>query len=254
MREHDTPETAVITPDQAASILGIHRDASAQDVQRRFEWRFSMLDPADTAGRETLTAAKDALLGQPRWQPPAGHPYVPPAPPGPRYAPQYPPSGAPVGAHYPPPPPSPRPGLSTGAIVGWTLGAIAGATVFVVAVAFVIGLAGHLSRVTAAASTAAPSTAAPSIPSPTPTSDTQVFDGVTVESPATGWTFTFTSVRDCPSAKVIVGFSATVDGGEIDQWTGSASLTAGIPYSYTIPDSASTYNFAAIDDVICSAT
>ncbi|WP_155806744.1 hypothetical protein [Leifsonia xyli] len=66
-----------------------------------------------------------------------------------------------------------------------------------------------------------------------------------------GWTFLLTSDRNCPSARVVSGFADTEDGDTVEEHSQVVSLERGVPYSYTIPDSASDREYASIDDIIC---
>ncbi|MEY9852627.1 hypothetical protein ABH923_002305 [Leifsonia sp. EB41] len=225
--------------------------------------------------------------------PPAGAPqggFMPPTPNTnqPAYAPQPTPApqGAPRHAAYPPPQPGfhsqtapapqyttpqqpayqqpypgypqapahPRKPLSNGAIIGIALGSTA--LLLVVLLVAVIALTGNAQRSLAGASqngsAAAPSTV-PSSGDPSAADQSYVIDGVTIQ-PEQGWTFLLTSQRDCPAAEVIVGFADTVDGDSIDQHTDTVSLKAGVPYTYTVPDTASTHQYAGIDDLQCIPT
>ncbi|MFE4949075.1 hypothetical protein ACFQ9V_03120 [Leifsonia sp. NPDC056665] len=188
------------------------------------------------------------------------HAAYPPPQPGfpsqPAPAPQY---TAPQQSAYPPQPPAyptrPRTPLSNGAIIGIALGSTA--LLLVVLLVAVIALAGSAQRGLASAasphgSAAAPS-AAPSSGDPSAADQSYVIDGVTIQ-PEQGWTFLLTSQRDCPAAEVIVGFADTVDGDSIDQHTDTVSLKAGVPYTYTVPDTASTHQYAGIDDLQCVPT
>lgn len=169
----------------------------------------------------------------------------------PAYQPPYP--GYPQPSAYPT---RPRTPLSNGAIIGIALGGTA--VLLVVLLVAVIALAGSAQRGlsnTAAqhGSAAAPSSGAPSSGDPSAADQSYVIDGVTIQ-PEQGWTFLLTSQRDCPAAEVIVGFADTVDGDTIDQHTDTVSLKAGVPYTYTIPDTASTHQYAGIDDLQCVPT
>ncbi|MEN2741304.1 hypothetical protein ABCS02_26265 [Microbacterium sp. X-17] len=145
--------------------------------------------------------------------------------------------------------------LSNGAIIGIALGSTA--VLLVVLLVAVIALAGSAQRGLASAasqhgSAAAPSTA-PSSGDPSAADQSYVIDGVTIQ-PEQGWTFLLTSQRDCPAAEVIVGFADTIDGDSMDQHTETVSLKAGVPYTYTVPDTASTRQYAGIDDLQCVPT
>jgi len=183
------------------------------------------------------------------------------------YAPSFAPTGGPgLAAHpqqppypgYPQPPAYPtrrRTPLSNGAIIGIALGSTA--VLLVVLLVAVIALAGGTQRGLANAaaqhgSAAAPSTA-PSSSDPSAADQSYVIDGVTIK-PEQGWTFLLTSQRDCPAAEVIVGFADTIDGDSMDQHTDTVSLKAGVPYTYTVPDTASTRQYAGIDDLQCVPT
>lgn len=153
-------------------------------------------------------------------------------------------------------PARPRKPLSNGAIIGIVLGGTA--ALLVVLLVVVIALAGNAQRGLASSaaqhgSAAAPSTSAPSSGDPSASDQSYVIDGVTIQ-PEQGWTFLLTSSRDCPGAEVIVGFADTVDGDSIDQHTDTVSLKAGVPYTYTVPYTASTHQYAGIDDLQCVPT
>ncbi|GAB3582216.1 hypothetical protein GCM10027406_24670 [Leifsonia lichenia] len=129
----------------------------------------------------------------------------------------------------------------TGAIVGWAVGGAAGLVILIVIVALV---ATSVFRVVESETT----DRAAGVPG-----QSQVFDDVTVQYSGTGWTFILTSPRDCPAAKVVVGFSDTRDGDVIDQLTDTAPLQAGVPYTYTAEDNASTHPYAQIVEIVCHA-
>lgn len=152
-------------------------------------------------------------------------------------------------------PARPRRPLSNGAIIGIALGGTA--VLLVVLLVAVIALAGGArsglaNSASRHGSAAAPSTA-PSSGDPSAAEQSYVIDGVTIQ-PEQGWTFLLTSPRDCPGAEVIVGFADTVDGDSIDQHTETVPLKAGVPYTYTVPDTASTHQYAGIDDLQCIPT
>lgn len=182
---------------------------------------------------------------------------LPPAGTGSMPQPGYPPQPQyPAYAGYPhayPAPPRRR--LSDGAIIGMALGGTAVLLVILLVAVFALVGSSHPGSVTAAPqhdSAAAP----PGSPSPSdPSADGQsyVIDGVTIQ-PEDGWTFVLTSGRDCPGAEVIVGFADTIDGDTIDQLTETVTLQAGVPYTYTVPDTASTHEYAGIDDLQCIPT
>ena len=192
--------------------------------------------------------------GYPPQQPP--YPYqasfTPAAVPGFAAHPQQPPyPGYPQPPAYPT---RPRTPLSNGAIIGIALGSTA--LLLVVLLIAVIALAGNAQRGLSTASqhgSAAAPSSAPSSGDPSAADQSYVIDGVTIQ-PEQGWTFLLTSQRDCPAAEVIVGFADTVDGDSIDQHTDTVSLKAGVPYTYTVPDTASTHQYAGIDDLQCVPT
>lgn len=201
--------------------------------------------PAPRAGTQQFP-------GYPLQQP--GYPYpaslAPTGGPGPAGQPQQPP--------YPgygqPPASTRRTPLSNGAIIGIALGSTA--LVLVVLLVAVIALAGNAQRNLSTASqhgSAAAPSAAPSSGDPSAADQSYVIDGVTIQ-PEQGWTFLLTSPRDCPAAEVIVGFADTIDGDSMDQHTDTVSLKAGVPYTYTVPDTASTRQYAGIDDLQCVPT
>ena len=227
------------------------------------------LGPQPGAGMPSGAAAQGAAPqgAAPQGAAPHGG-FVPPAPgaqqPYPQpYAPQTPYLQQPS---YPPQPPypgyaaapiPPRKPLSNGAIIGIALGSTA--LVLVALLVAVIALAGNTrlgSSGTAAQHGSAAAPTAPSDPSssdPSAADQSYVIDGVTIQ-PEQGWTFVLTSQRDCPGAEVIVGFADTVDGDSIDEHTDTVSLQAGVPYTYTVPDTASTHQYAGIDDLQCVPT
>jgi hypothetical protein len=147
--------------------------------------------------------------------------------------------------------------LSNGAIIGIALGSTA--VFLVVLLVAVIALAGNARLGAASTAPQHGSAAAPTSPSdpsstaPSGADQSYVIDGVTIQ-PEDGWTFVLTSQRDCPGAEVIVGFSDSVDGDTIDEHTDTVSLKAGVPYTYTVPDTASTHDYAGIDDLQCVPT
>jgi hypothetical protein len=131
------------------------------------------------------------------------------------------------------------------------------AVLLVILLVAVFALVGNAGRGSVTAAPQHDSAAAPpGSPSPSdPSADGQsyVIDGVTIQ-PEDGWTFLLTSGRDCPGAEVIVGFADTIDGDTIDQLTETVTLQAGVPYTYTVPDTASTHEYAGIDDLQCIPT
>lgn len=260
-----------MTPAEAAGLLGLPESTTEAEIHRAYAARIAAVPESDTAAVDTLTRARDSLLAGVRWQPPQSipgqrSPWAEPATGGTAY-PTPDPAYTPI-AYPPPPPPPPRRHLSTGAIVGIAVGgtALFLVIVLVAVVAIVgaarLGAASTASRHSAAAPSAAPSTAPSGAPgaqsSGSPTAgdlQSYVIDGVTIQ-PETdqGWTFVLTSQRDCPGASIVVGFADTVDGDSVDQRTETVSLQAGVPYTYTVPDTASTHQYAGIDDLQCIPT
>lgn len=182
-----------------------------------------------------------AAMSQPAYPPAAGS-----APPTNAYPPNaYPPHA------YPPYAP-PRRSLSTGAIIAWVLGGVGLVMVIVTIaiVAIVIGLA----RSAADGSFAVPSSSSePWEDEDEGDVESYVIDGVLVE-PLRGWNFELTSNRDCPSARVEVGFSGSAYGDSVDSQSEVVPLKKGVPYRFTIPDDASDFEYASIDDIVCDAT
>ncbi|MDR6972437.1 hypothetical protein [Leifsonia shinshuensis] len=204
-------------------------------------------------------AAAQPSASQPPTPPqhPTGQPFTPP-PPG--YPPQQPPYAAAPAPWYPAPPA--RRGLSTGAIVGITLGSMAGGLVILLVALFTIAAIAHDSSRLAqpgGSSTEAPFAAPSDTPSDDPTDaapddpatvDDYDVDGVHVHY-VDGWTFELTPDQTCAGATVTAGFSDTPDGDEVDQWSTTVDLEEGVPYTFTIPDSASVHDYAGIDAVDC---
>lgn len=283
-----------MTPAEAAALLGLPENATEAQITEAYAAHIATVPDSDIAAVDVLTRARDALHAGVRWQPPqstgapqgggipqsgttpiglgpqpvggvppaAAAPLQPTSPypaaftagglPGPTAHPQQ-----PLYPGYPQPPAyptRPRRPLSNGAIIGIALGSTA--LLLVVLLVAVIALAGNAQRSLAGASqngSAAAPSAAPSSGDPSAADQSYVIDGVTIQ-PEQGWTFLLTSQRDCPAAEVIVGFADTVDGDSIDQHTDTVSLKAGVPYTYTVPDTASTHQYAGIDDLQCVPT
>ncbi|MFP3467308.1 hypothetical protein [Leifsonia sp. SIMBA_070] len=222
-----------MTPYEAAGLLGVAPTATPDDVQRAYQARLVEAG-SDPRRRDELTAARDALLAASGWAP---APWYPPAP--------------------------PRRGLSTGAIVGITLGSMAAGLVVLLFALFGIAAiahdAGRLADSRSSSSAApyadptAPDPSAPDSAAPddsgSSVEDYDV-DGVHVHY-VDGWTFELTPARTCAGATVTAGFSDTPDGDEVDQWTTTLDLEAGVPATVTIPDSASPHDYAGIDAVDC---
>jgi len=273
-----------VSPNEAAAVLGVSPSATRDDVERAYAARLADAGP-DVQRRDALTAARDALLAASAWHaqqgnppqgnPPQGYPnqvnpqqpYPPqasgqqPGYPPPGYGQQnlpYPPSGAPA-PWYPPAPARRR--MSTGAIVGITVGSIAaGLVVLLVAVFAVVAIAHNSSRLAQAesSSSAAPFDDPSDIPSPDPSAggpdDSGVadydVDGVHIHY-VDGWTFELTPGETCAGATVTAGFSDTPEGDVVDEWSTTLDLEAAVPYTLTIPDSASLHDYAGIDAVDC---
>ncbi|MGN7799949.1 hypothetical protein [Leifsonia sp. 22587] len=262
-----------MSPNEAAEVLGIPASAGTDEVQRAYEQRIVEAG-ADMQRRDAVTAARDAVLAASAWQAPGGHnaaaaqPPAPPqhptgqpfTPPPPGYPPQQPPYAAAPAPWYPAPPA--RRGLSTGAIVGITLGSMAGGLVILLVALFTIAAIAHDSSRLAqpsGSSTEAPFAAPSDTPSDDPTDaapddpatvDDYDVDGVHVHY-VDGWTFELTPGQTCAGATVTAGFSDTPDGDELDQWSTTVDLEEGVPYTFTIPDSASVHDYAGIDAVDC---
>lgn len=198
-------------------------------------------------------------------QPPAVSPYAQhPAAPAPGYPTQQPPAAhlaspqpAPGGWYAPPPPPPPRRPMSTGAIVGITLGGIAaGLVVLLVAVFAIASIGASAARVAEAENSATPVPyEAPSDePSDEPSDGSAVedydVDGVHVHY-VDGWTFELTPAQTCAGATVTAGFADTPEGDTLGEWSTTVDFEAGVPVTFTIPDSASTYGYAGIESVQC---
>jgi len=195
---------------------------------------------------------------QPRYQQPG---YQQPGYPQPGYAQQQPPysnTGSPA-PWYPAAPARRR--MSTGAIVGITLGSIAAGLVVLLVAVFAIAAVVHSSGRLAQAESS--SSATPfDVPSDEPSdggSDSGS-DGTAVEDYdvdgvhvhyVDGWTFELTPGQTCAGATVVAGFSETPDGDVVDEWSTTLDLQASVPYTLTIPDSASVYDYAGIDTVDC---
>ena len=253
-----------MSPNEAAALLGVSPSATPDDVQRAYVARLAEAD-SDVPRRDALTAARDALLAASAWQapvdrsqstPPPGYPQQPgyPAPGYAQQQPPYPTAGAPA-PWYPAAPPRRR--MSTGAIVGITLGSIAAGLVVLLVAVFAIAAVVHSSgRLAQAASS---SSATPfDVPSDEPSDGSS--DGTAVEDYDVdgvhvhyidGWTFELTPGQTCAGATVVAGFSETPDGDVVDEWTTTLDLEASVPYTLTIPDSASVYDYAGIDTVDC---
>jgi hypothetical protein len=82
--------------------------------------------------------------------------------------------------------------------------------------------------------------------------ESYILDGVTVELQE-GWTFLLTSNRDCPAGRVDVGFSDSENSDSVEYLSEVVTLQAGVPYPFTIPDDASDFHYASIDDIACDA-
>jgi hypothetical protein len=156
------------------------------------------------------------------------------------------------------PPPPPRRTLSTGAIVGIVLGGVAAlVVVLLVVVLAAVSIAHSTSRLAASQSGSSvipfdPPTDPPSADaSGAPEIEDYDVDGVHIHY-VDGWTFELTSGETCAGATVTAGFAETPDGDTLDEWTGTVDLEAGVPYTLTIPDEASVYDFAGIDAVDCT--
>ncbi|MDN4598129.1 hypothetical protein [Leifsonia virtsii] len=212
-----------------------------------------------------------AAAAYPPQQPAAAAAYPPQQPYPPMqqptaYAPGYPayqptapqPQPGPGGWYAPPPPPNRRKPMSTGAVVGITLGSIAaGLVVLLVAVFAIASIGASAARVAEAGSSARPT--------PYQSPDDNPSDGPSDQPPAVedydvdgvhvhyvdGWTFELTAAQTCDAATVTAGFADTPDGDTLDEWSTTVDLTAGVPVTFTIPDSASTYGYAGIDSVQC---
>ncbi|MEN0085958.1 MAG: hypothetical protein AAGC66_14435 [Leifsonia sp.] len=271
-----------MSPNEAAELLGVSPTASADEVQRAYASRLGETG-GDQQRIDALAAARDALLAASPWRPPAGpQPYPPqqpaaaaayppqqPYPPMQQptaYAPGYPayqptapqPQPGPGGWYAPPPPPNRRKPMSTGAVVGITLGSIAaGLVVLLVAVFAIASIGASAARVAEAGSSARPTPyrSPDDVPSDGPSDQPSAVedydvDGVHVHY-VDGWTFELTAAQTCDAATVTAGFADTPDGDTLDEWSTTVDLTAGVPVTFTIPDSASTYGYAGIDSVQC---
>ncbi|MGJ4845265.1 hypothetical protein [Leifsonia sp. Le1] len=190
-----------MTPEEAASVLGVPLTATADDVDRVYTWRVGSLGPGDTARREALTQARAVLLRGPS---------------------------------------RPR----TGAIVAWSLGGVLGVMALLAVVAVVTTSVFGLGP----GGAAAPQRSGEPAPL-----NSSAYDGVSVQYAGDGWSFILTSPRDCPAAKVVVGFADAPGQDTIDQLTDTAPLQAGVPYTYTAPDGASVHQYAHIDEIVCHA-
>nr|WP_249776638.1 hypothetical protein [Leifsonia sp. C5G2] len=227
------------------------------------------------------------MLAASPWRPPAGpqpSPQQQPAYPQ-QQQPAYPPQQQPAGSlpgypasqpaapqpqpqpsqsawYAPPPPPNRRRPMSTGAVVGITLGSVAaGLVVLLVAVFAIASIGASAARVAEAGSSARPTPyQAPSddpsedptdgpTDEPTTVEDYDV-DGVHVHY-VDGWTFELTAADSCAAATVTAGFADTPDGDTLDEWSTTVDFAAGVPVTFTIPDSASTYDYAGIESVQC---
>lgn len=280
-----------MSPNEAADVLGVAPTAPVDEVQRAYAAKLAEAGD-DEQRRDAVTAARDALLAASAWQapstpiaPPAAqaptapvdaypqHPgYAPPpngAVPQPPYAPVPPQPGyGPGGPAVPPQPPYPagswyaapppaRRGLSTGAIVGITLGSIAVALVILIVVFVGIFAVAHESSRLAGSdigSSAAPyddSSDDPSQGGDSASGQDYDVDGVHVHN-VDGWTFELTADQACSGAQITAGFSDSPDGDDLDQWTTIVDLEAGVPFTLTIPDSASDYDYVGIETVDCT--
>lgn len=199
-------------------------------------------------GSQPATAPQPGFPPPPGYAPQSGYPSQPGFGSQPAFA-------SPPG--YPPPPGyapqagsrPPRKPLSSGAIIGIALGSTAVLLVTLLLAVFAVAVGGQRAGMNVEplhTSVAAPS-ASPDDPG------AYAIDGVTIQ-PGEGWTFILTSQRDCPGAEVIVGFADTVDGESVDQLTETVTLQAGVPYAYTVPDTASAHEYAGIDDIECIPT
>ena len=266
-----------MSPNEAAAVLGVSPSATRDDVERAYAARLADAGP-DVQHRDALTAARDALLAASAWQAPAaqqgypqqGYPQQPGRAEAPgQQQPGYPPPGyGPQHAPYPPgvltpwyPPAPARRRMSTGAIVGITVGSIAAVlVVLLVAVLAAVAVAHSTSRLTQAesSSSATPFDDPSDTPSPDPSEgapdDSAVadydVDGVHIHY-VDGWTFELTPGQTCAGATVTAGFSDTPEGDVVDEWSTTLDLEAAVPYTLTIPDSASVHDFAGIDAVDC---
>jgi hypothetical protein len=155
--------------------------------------------------------------------------------------------------------------MSTGAIVGITLGAIAaGLVVFLVAVFAIAAVGASAGRLAEAGSSsrATPFEVPPDEPSDEPSDspsggpsdgagvEDYDIDGVHVHY-VDGWTFELTPAQSCAGATVTAGFAETPDGDTMDEWSTTVDLEAGVALTFTIPDDASVYDYAGIDSVQC---
>jgi CHASE2 domain-containing sensor protein len=148
--------------------------------------------------------------------------------------------------------------MSTGAIVGITLGSIAAGLIVLLVAVFAIGSIGaSAARVAEAGSTAEPTPYAAPTEGPSDGSsdgsavDDYDVDGIHVHY-VDGWTFELTAAQTCAGATVTAGFADTPDGGTLDEWSTTVDFEAGVPVTLTIPDSASTHDYAGIDSVQCA--
>ncbi|MGO4537048.1 hypothetical protein [Leifsonia sp. 2MCAF36] len=250
-----------MNPNEAAGLLGVSVSAAPDDVQRAFAAKWVEAGP-DAQRRDTLVVARDALLAASAWQAPGAQrpPYPAARPQQPPYSaarpqqPPYPVAGPP--APWYPPAPGRRP-MSTGAIVGITVGSVAPGLVVLLVALFAIGSIVHSSSRLAQAestSSAAPSGIPSAEPSPGATDSADVadydVDGVKVHY-VDGWTFELTAGQTCAGATLTAGFSDTPDGDVVDEWSTTIDLQASVPYTLTIPDSASDHEYAGIDTIQC---
>lgn len=263
-----------MSPNEAAQLLGVPPTASADEVQYAYASRFREAG-GDPRRIDELTAARDALLAASPWRPPTATRPSPPQQPAypqqqqpagsvPGYpasepaAPQPQPQPGQSAWYAPPPPPNRRRPMSTGAVVGITLGSVAaGLVVLLVAVFAIASIGASAARVAEAGNSARPTPyQAPSDdPTDAPTDEPSAVedydvDGVHVHY-VDGWTFELTAADSCVAATVTAGFADTPDGDTLDEWSTTVDFTAGVPVTFTIPDTASTYGYAGIDSVQC---
>lgn len=243
-----------MTPEEAAALLGVPPTATEADILRAYAARAAAVQPADRAAHEALALAREALIARARWLPPQGDPRPYPQPPYPQQSypqrpyPQQRYPQPPYAAPYPQYGPAPRRTASTGAILGWTIGGLAALLVVaVVAVVLVFTGVRAAQRDLVVGPTAAPTAGA----TPSDPADYLV-NGIHVHS-AGGWTFVLTSSDEC-LATITVGFADSESGDALEEHTDSVQLGAGKPYSYTVPDNASTHDYAFIESIVCGTS
>ncbi|MFJ3490122.1 hypothetical protein [Leifsonia aquatica] len=274
----------MLSPVEAAALLGVSPSAASHDVESAYLARLNVVPASDVETRDRLTAARDALVAAARWQAPGvpgaplGQPIAPvqqpvapvqPGPPQQVTAPPYP--QQPYGAQpYPQQPygaqPHPQPGQPPYAPYpyaqphqpypayapprrGPSTGAIVGSVLGGFAVLLVIVVVAVVAIVGSARSQVSYTDAGGG--SSDSASGEYVVDGVRVEYNDDGWDFTLTSPRDCPAATVTVGFGDDVSGPAQEEFTDTVALEAGQPHVYSVPYDASSLQYASIDAIDC---